>query len=80
MSLESQFEVRRRKAMITDMSRDQLAEFCTIMIDENYALKSGMRMLPELLGGMIDGTAETFSGDSDELDEWNALLSNTMKC
>jgi hypothetical protein len=75
MSLEAQFEVRRRKAMITDMSRDQLAEFCTIMIDENYALKSGMRMLPELLGGMIDGTAETFTGSPDELEQWNALLS-----
>jgi hypothetical protein len=75
MSLESQFEVQRRKAMITDMNRDQLAEFCTIMIDENYALKSGMKMLPDLLGGMIDGTAEAFTGNSDELDEWNALLS-----
>ena len=75
MSLEAQFEVQRRKAMIADMHRDQLAEFCTIMIDENYALKSGMRMLPELLGGMIDGTTETFTGSPDELERWNALLS-----
>jgi hypothetical protein len=76
MNLEAQFEVQRRKAMIGDMTRDQLAEFCTIMIDENYALKSGMRMLPELLGGMIDGTTEATIGDPDELDEWNALLSS----
>lgn len=75
MSLEAQFEVQRRKAMITDMNRDQLAEFCTIMIDENYALKAGMQMLPDLLGGIIDGTSETFSGSPDELDGWRALLS-----
>lgn len=75
MNLEAQFEVQRRKQLITEMNRDQLAEFCTIMIDENYALKSGMRMLPDLLGGMIDGTAEAFTGSPDELERWNALLS-----
>lgn len=77
MNLEAQFEVRKRKALIAEMSRDQLLEVCTILIDENYALKSGMRMLPELLGGLIDGTdTEAFSGGSDELDEWRALLSD----
>lgn len=75
MNLEAQFEVSKRKQLITEMNRDQLLQACTNLIDENYALRSGMRMLPDLLGGMMDGTIETFSGSPDELDEWNALLS-----
>lgn len=75
MNLEATFEPYRRKQLIADLNRDQLLEVCGNLIDENYALKSSMRMLPDLLGGMIDGTAEAFTGSPDELDEWNALLS-----
>jgi hypothetical protein len=74
-NLEAQFEVHRRKAMLDGMNRDELRQMCEIMIDENYALKAGMQILPDLLGGMIDGTSETFSGSPDELDGWRALLS-----
>jgi hypothetical protein len=75
MNLESQFEPHRRKAMLDGMSREELRQMCETMIDENYALKAGMQTLPDLLGGMIDGTSETFSGSPDELDGWHALLS-----
>jgi hypothetical protein len=76
VNLESTFEPFKRKQMIADMNRDQLLEVCTMLIDENHALKSGMKMIPDLLQGMLEhGSTEAFSGGADELDEWNALLS-----
>jgi hypothetical protein len=76
MNLETTFEPFKRKQMIADMNRDQLLEVCTMLIDENHALKSGMKMIPDLLQGMLEhGTTEAFSGGADELDEWVTLLS-----